>query len=412
MKTRLKGNALIGQSGGPTVVINQSLVGAVQEALRHPEIRRIYGAVHGIQGTLGQDLIDLKAEKPSTLELVRHTPSAALGSVRKKPSEAECEEILKVFRAHDIRYFFYIGGNDSAETASIIARLAEKNGYELRVCHLPKTIDNDLLVTDHCPGYGSAARFVALALMGDNLDNRALKGIKIDVIMGRHAGFLTAAAGLGRRDEDDGPHLIYVPEVPFSIDSFLSDVDENMKKHGRCIAAVSEGIQDAQKRPVLQAIGGQGEKDSHGNVALSGTGALGDFLAQQVRDVLGVSRVRADTFGYLQRSFPTVVSDIDAREAREAAVYGVRQMTKGGSSSASVAIRRLGRGKKKSGYASECFLTPLETVAKNTRGLDPGFIAPSGKDITADFVKYALPLVGKLPEMGRLRRKPVPKKSL
>jgi len=411
MKTRLKGNALIGQSGGPTVVINQSLVGVVQEALRHPEIRKIYGAVHGIQGALSQDFIDLKAEKPSTLELLRRTPSAALGSVRKKPTEAECEEIFRVFRAHDIRYFFYIGGNDSAETAGIIHRLAEKGGYELRVCHVPKTIDNDLLVTDHCPGYGSAARFVALALMGDNLDNRALKGIKIDVIMGRHAGFLTAAAGLGRQDEDDGPHLIYVPEVPFSIDRFLSDVDENMKKHGRCIAAVSEGIQDAQKRPILQAIAGGGEKDSHGNVALSGTGALGDFLAQQVRDVLGVSRVRADTFGYLQRSFPMVVSDIDAREAREVAIHGVRQMTKAGSRSASVAIRRLGRKGRKSGYASECFLTPLETVAKNTRGLDTGFIDPSGKDITSEFLKYALPLVGKLPEMGRPRRKSVPKKT-
>lgn len=320
----------------------------------------------------------------------------------------------RVFRAHGIRYFFYIGGNDSAETANIIDNLAKRSSYELRVCHIPKTIDNDLLVTDHCPGYGSAARFVALALLGDNLDNRALKGIKIDVIMGRHAGFLTAASGLGRRDDDDGPHLIYVPEVPFAMDAFLSDVDDHMKRWGRCMVAVSEGIQDKEKRPILESTGALGEKDSHGNVALSGTGALGDFLAQQVRDVLGVTRVRADTFGYLQRSFPTVVSEVDAREAREVAVYGVRQMTRAGSESASVAIRRISvkRHGRKPGYGAEYFLTSLESVAKNTRSLDPEFIAPSGKDITPAFLKYALPLVGELPEMGRLRRKAIAKKSL
>jgi 6-phosphofructokinase 1 len=407
MKSRLNGKALIGQSGGPTCVINQSLVGALEEAGKHPEIEAVYGAVHGIQGVLAQDMIDLGGESEATLDLVRTTPSAALGSVRKKPTEEECAEILRIFRAHDIRYFFYIGGNDSAETASIIHRLAEESGYEIRISHIPKTIDNDLLVTDHCPGFGSAARFVALASIGDDLDNRALKGIKIDIIMGRHAGFLTAAAGIGRTEEDDGPHLIYFPEVPFSVGGFLADVEACMKKWDRCVVACSEGIADKEHRPILTAILGAGEKDSHGNVGLSGTGALGDYLAGEVKAKLGVKRVRADTFGYLQRCFPTVVSDVDQREAREVGVFAVRAMTSGGETSGSVAIRRL-PGET---YASELFITPLSTVAKKTRSLDPAFIAESGHDITPAFRRYALPLAGSLPRVGRLRGKRVPRKE-
>lgn len=405
MKETLKGNAIIGQSGGPTCVINQSLIGAVKEALAHKEIARVYGALHGIQGVLGQDIVDLSAESPETLELVARTPSAALGSVRKKPTPQECETVFKICQAHDIRYLFYIGGNDSAETASIIDGLARNTDYELRVCHIPKTIDNDLLVTDHCPGYGSAARFVALALMGDDLDNRSIKGVKINVIMGRHAGFLTAAAGLGRRNEDDGPHLIYVPEVPFSVDKFCADVDSCLKKWKRCVVAVSEGVQGPDGNPIMTS----GERDSHGNVQLSGTGALGDFLAQQIKNKLGVSRVRADTFGYLQRSFPTIVSEVDAREAREIGAFAVRQMVTGEQRSGSAAIRRLtGKGR----YSCEYILTELSSVAKNTRSLDAHFIAASQADFTPAFQEYASPLVGELPRMGRFRCKPVQKKQV
>jgi len=409
MKTRvngvLKGNAIVGQSGGPTSVINQSLIGVVGEALRRKEISGVYGALHGIQGVLKQEIIDFKAEAPATLKAVAATPSSALGSVRKKPTPEECERIFKIFQAHEIRYFFYIGGNDSAETASIINNLALASGYDLRVSHIPKTIDNDLLVTDHCPGYGSAARFVALAHMGDNLDNRALCGVKINVIMGRHAGFLTAAAGLGRADKDDGPHLIYVPEVPFSRSKFCEDVKASLGKWGRCVVAVSEGIVDENHKPVLTT----GEKDSHGNVQLSGTGALGDYLAELVRTRLEVSRVRADTFGYLQRSFPTIVSPQDAREAREVGRFGVRMLTQGGAKSGSVAIRRV---LKRGAYQPEYFLTDLRNVAKHTRSLDAKFIAPSGNDITSAFVKYAMPLVGELPEAGRLRAKRIGKKLI
>jgi 6-phosphofructokinase len=401
---RLKGKAIIGQSGGPTAVINESLVGAVLEGRRHPEITGFYGALHGIQGMLAEQWIDLGAESEETLELVAKTPSAALGSVRKKPSSEDCQALLAVLQRHDIRYLFYIGGNDSAETAHIIDQLARGEGYDFKICHIPKTIDNDLRVTDHSPGYGSAARFVALALMGDNLDNRALKGVKIDVIMGRHAGFLTAAAALGRRDPYDGPHLVCVPEVPFEVERFCADVGGCLSRWGRCLVAVSEGIAHADGSPIINT----GERDAHGNIQLSGSGAVGDFLAGEIREKLGVKRVRADTFGYLQRSFPTVISPVDAREAREAGAFAVRAMTgKAGDAgvpegiiSGSVSFRRLSG---RASYACEMFLTELENVARQTRSLPAEFLAGSGSDVTPAFFEYALPLIGELPRFGRLR---------
>ncbi|MCS7180136.1 MAG: diphosphate--fructose-6-phosphate 1-phosphotransferase, partial [bacterium] len=209
--SKLRGNMLIAQSGGPTVVINQSLVGAILEAKKHKEIEGIFGSLFGIKGILTGNIIDLKKEKLSDLKKVANTPCSALGSVRKKPKDEECEEIFKNMQKYNIRYFFYIGGNDSAETAYILSENAKKVGYEFKCFHIPKTIDNDLKENDHTPGYGSAAKFVAMAMLGDNLDNKSLPGIKIDVIMGRHAGFLTAASSLAKIYEDDGPHLIYFP---------------------------------------------------------------------------------------------------------------------------------------------------------------------------------------------------------
>ncbi len=399
----LKGNALIGQSGGPTSVINQSLVGAVVEASKHPEITGFYGALHGVQGVLKEELINLRAESQESLEQVAHTPSAALGSVRKKPTPEDCREILSIFRAYEIRYFFYIGGNDSAETAEIISRLSLQGGYEVRVCHIPKTIDNDLLETDHCPGFGSAARFVALALMGDDLDNRSLTGVKIDVIMGRNAGFLTAAATLGRRRPDDGPHLIYVPEVPFTLDRFCKDVETTMRKVGRCVVAVSEGIVDDKGESIYKS----GEVDSHGNVQLSGSGALGDFLASIVRKQLGISRVRSDTFGYLQRCFPSVVSPVDADEARRVGIAAVRAVTEEGHCGGSVSLQRTGTSAL---YECKTRIVPLEKVAKKTRRLDAAFLAPSGNDVTGEFLEYARPLAGKLPEVGHLSAQRIAKR--
>ncbi|PIP02871.1 MAG: 6-phosphofructokinase [Zetaproteobacteria bacterium CG12_big_fil_rev_8_21_14_0_65_54_13] len=391
----LKGKMVIGQSGGPTAVINQSLVGAVLEARKHDAITGILGAHHGIAGIMKEDFIDLTTQSVEELECVANTPAAGLGSVRLKPGKAECERVFEVFKKNDVRFFFYIGGNDSAETAHIIAEMAKEANYDFCTVHIPKTIDNDLRVTDHCPGFASAARFVALAFMGDDRDNAALQGIKINIVMGRDAGFLTAASALARQAEGDGPHLIYVPERAFDIGRFQTDVKSIVAKYGRCVVAVSEGITDADGHPVMTS----GERDSHGNLQLSGTGALGDFLSGKVKEAYaGESvRVRADTFGYLQRSFPTVVSDVDVSEARMVGTFGVSQAVAAGEPG-SVAIRRLSSVP----YASECFMTPLSTVAREATSLKDEYINATGNDVTQAWLDYVGPLVGDMPKIGRL----------
>lgn len=396
MSDTLKGNMLIAQSGGPTCVINQSLVGAVIEARKHAQIRRIMGSLHGIQGVLKENFIDLKKETNSNLEKVAATPSSALGSIRKKPTPEECVKIFATMRKYDVRYFYYIGGNDSAETAYILNEEALKEKYDFCCFHIPKTIDNDLLENDHTPGFGSAAKFVACALMGDNLDNRALPGVKIDVVMGRNAGFLTAASALARVYPDDGPHLIYLPERPFSIVKFIKDVKSVYGRLGRCVIVVSEGIKDKDGTPIASKF--IHEKDSHGNVQLSGLGALGDLLANQIKHNTEIKRVRADTFGYLQRCFPGVVSEVDAREAREAGIQAVLASIKG-MHEGSIALRRKPGRKYQIGY--EC--VPLKKVAKNTREMPARFISPKGNDVTGAFIDYLNPLVGEMPEIGRLK---------
>ena len=393
-KKKSLGNVLIGQSGGPTAVINQSLVGIVETCLADKRIDRVLGAVHGIQGVLQNRIVDLGRESRKTLEAVAKTPSSALRSVRKKPTEEECRAILHRIEELDVHAFFYIGGNDSAETANLIDQMAREEGWELHLFHVPKTIDNDLRVTDHCPGYGSAAKFVAHAMMGDNEDNRSLPGIKIDVIMGRNAGWLTAASVLARRHEGDGPHLVYVPERVFTMESFLADVDRVYKQHGRCLIALSEGVHGPNGAPLVTS----GEKDSHGNVQLSGSGALGDFLADQIKSNLGAKlRVRADTFGYLQRSFAGLASEVDAKEAREVGRVAAKAALAAKVPSGSIAIRR--KGKKT--YEVAYDVVELTQVAKNTRPLDERYIAGSN-DIHEDFLDYVAPLVGKLPKTAHL----------
>ncbi|HOR26541.1 MAG TPA: 6-phosphofructokinase [Candidatus Sumerlaeota bacterium] len=392
------GNMVIGQSGGPTVVINQSLVGAVLGARKHKKIiKNVYGARHGVQGILNQDLINLNDIPRAELLRVGLTPSSALGSVRKKVTPEECRRMFDILRAHDVHYFFYIGGNDSAETANIVREVAEAENYDLSVFHIPKTIDNDLLGTDHCPGYGSAARFVALAFMGDDLDNRALKGIKINIVMGRHAGFLTAAAALGRSRPDSGPHLVYVPELPFDEQQFVADVKKVYQKYGRCMIAASEGIAD--KDGVAIATKFVQEVDSHGNKQLSGTGALGDYLAQLVKEGFAPEkiRVRADTFGYLQRSFCGCYSETDSREAYQVGEMAVEAAVSGVKSGTISIIRAKGPG-----YKVSYKLSPLASVAKNTTQLPRRFLNKDGNNISKAFIEYAMPLVGPLPEVGYL----------
>jgi 6-phosphofructokinase 1 len=402
--TELKGNMLIAQSGGPTAVINQTLVGAVLEAKNHACIEKVYGSKHGIQGILEEDFVNLGRESAANLEKVAHTPSSALGSVRKKPTADDCTKIFEVLKKYNVRYFFYIGGNDSAETTHIINQAARKAKYEFRCFHLCKTIDNDLRQNDHTPGFGSAARFVASAFMGDNQDNRALGGVKINIVMGRHAGFLTAASALAKVHPDDGPHLIYLPERPFSMPKFAKDVKAVMKIHGRCVVAVSEGICDGKGKAILASH--TNEVDSHGNVQLSGTGALGDILATELKKRSGISRVRADTFGYLQRSFPGVVSPTDAKEAREVGIAGVK-FSVNDFADGSVAIKR----KLSKKYAVTFERVTLKSVAKETKHMPAKFIHKNGNQVTPAFIDYVKPLVGTLPEIGRLKDFPVAKQS-
>ncbi len=400
---KVQGKVLVAQGGGPTAVINQSLAGVVLESRRFPQVTGIYGAVHGVRGIVNEDFLDLTQETAYNLDRVAATPSSALCSTRDKPDEKYCQEMFRVMRAHDIRYFFYIGGNDSADTVRIVNQEAGRSGYEFRAVHVPKTIDNDLTVNDHTPGYGSAARFVAQAFLGANLDNVALPGVYIAVVMGRNAGFLTAASAIARTYPDDGPHLIYLPERPFSVDKFLKDVRGIYDKYGRCVVAVSEGIQDASRKPIVTTLVDTVEKDAHGNIQLSGTGALGDLLAQQVKQHLNIKRIRSDTFGYLQRSFFGCVSDVDQHEAREVGEKAV-QFALWHDRDGSVTIHRTGA------YAVDYRLSPLEDVAGKTRHMPDAFITGEGNDVTDRFMSYARPLVGSgFQSPHRLRTPRVPK---
>src|SRR4051794_36346430 len=396
-----KGNvtAVIGQSGGPTAVINQSLVGVIEEVRKTRHIDNLLGARHGVRGIVKEDFIKLNDAPGELLTRIATTPAAALRSTRDKPDREYCERIFRSFAKNNVRYFFYIGGNDSADTARIVSELAKAERYDLQVFHIPKTIDNDLKVHDHTPGYGSAAKFVATAMIGDNFDNRSLPGIKIDVLMGRNAGYLTAAAALARQHSEDGPHLIYIPEQPVDVEKLIGDVDSVYSKRGRCLIAVSEGIVAPDGRTWFELLAQSHDRDAHGNLQLSGSGELGDHLANLIEKSLTPSggkklRVRADTFGYIQRSFPGCVSEVDAREARMVGTLAVRYSVEKGNEG-SVAMKRVGTGD----YRVEYFLTPLDSVAKETRKMDPSFYQ-EGNDVTEAFLDYARPLVGRLARTG------------
>ncbi len=397
------GKILVAQGGGPTAVINQSLVGVALEARRFGQIGHIYGAHHGVRGIVDEDLVDLTQETSHNLEQVANTPSSALGSTRDKPDEAYCREIFRVLQAHQIGHFFYIGGNDSSDTVRIVSQEARNANYKLRCIHIPKTIDNDLVGNDHTPGFPSAARFVAQAFAGANLDNAALPGVYVGVVMGRHAGFLTAASALGKKFPDDGPHLIYLPERTFDLTQFLSNVKTMYERHGRCVIAVSEGIHDARGTPIAALLAREMEHDAHGNVQLSGNGALADLLCEEIKSKLKIKRVRGDTFGYLQRSFIGCVSDVDQREAREVGEKAV-QFAMWGGRDGSVAIKRTGF------YSVDYELLPVEEVAGKTRIMEDEFIAANGTDVTDAFRLYLRPLLGSgMPDAFRLRHNPVAK---
>jgi len=401
----VRGKLLIAQGGGPTAVINQSLVGAVLAASERDPSLRIYGARFGVRGIVNEDFLDLSNETADSLEAVAATPGSALGSTRDKRDLEYCQEIFRKLKAHGIGTFLYIGGNDSADTVRIVSEEARKADYALRALHVPKTIDNDLAENDHTPGFPSAAKFVAQAFAGADLDNAALPGVYVGVVMGRHAGFLTAAAAAMRGGADEGPHLVYLPERAFDTEKFLREVKAVYDRLGRCVIAVSEGIHDESGEAIAAKLVKEVERDAHGNVQLSGSGALADALTGEIKEKLKIKRVRGDTFGYLQRSFLGCVSDVDQREAREAGRRAARfafDVERDGS----VTITRT----EMKPYTVSYGLGRLEAIAGKTRVMPDSFIAPSGSGVTPAFLDYLRPLLGSaLPVKASLRAPAVEK---
>lgn len=399
----LKGNAVVFTQGGPTAVINASWVGVVKGLWDAEEITGIYGSLNGIDGILNENMVDLRAQDMDTLMAISKTPATALLSTRHKPDAEANLKMLEIFKKYNIRYVFGAGGNDTSESLDIINDAAKEQNYELRMFHVAKTVDNDLMENDHTPGYASAARYVANAFRGVDRDNKCFGGIYLAVCMGRHAGFLTAASALGRTDADSGPHLVYVPEKAFDIDAFCKDVAAVYKKQGRCVIAVSEGIEDADGVSILQRLSeDQLEADSHGNVQLSGTGALADALIARLKEYFTENnlekklRARGDTLGYIQRSFPDQ-SPVDYEETLGLGEFAAKQALSG-NIDGSVAMQRVSDDPYKMVYQ----LVDLKAVAGKTRHLPDAHINAAGNNVTDAFMKWGKPLIGELYEFGVL----------
>ncbi len=400
---KLVGNAVVFTQGGPTAVINASWIGVVEGLMNAKEVTGIWGSLHGIDGILNEEFVNLRAQTKKTLENITHTPATALFSTRHKPKAEDNAKMLEVFAKYNIRYVFGAGGNDTSESLDIINDEAKKAGYELRLFHVSKTVDCDLMENDHTPGYGSAARYCANAFRGVDLDNKAFGGIYLGVCMGRHAGFLTASSALGKEFKDSGPHLVYMPEKAFDIKQFVVDVEKIYKKLGRCVIAVSEGIEDKNHTPILQLLSkGSLEADSHGNVQLSGTGALADALVGEIKKHLeakGFTKIRArgDTFGYLQRSWPDL-SPVDREEALNVGRTAAKEALAGKFVDGSIAIQRV-PGKT---YKVKFVRVPLKAVAGKTRHLPKEFINKEGNNVTEAFMAWGKPLIGKLQPIAEL----------
>ncbi len=399
----MTGKAVIVQGGGPNRVMNACMV-AITRRLAQSGFE-VYGAKQGLLGVARNDFFNLHMAPDFKLERVARTPGAALGSSRKKLTEAEIGSVLKQFETMGVKQLFVIGGIDSAATAKNVYEAARARHISLIVYHIPATVDNDLNA-DHCLGYGSAAKFVAEAAMGTNMDNIALPGVYLMVVMGRYSGWLTAASALGRTYADDGPHLIYLPEREFKSEQFVEDVRKVVRRLGRAHVAVAEGIwtkAEGVDKSLLEVAAGQAraslEQDAFGNTAVfSGTGLLADYLVELIKRELRTGRVRADTLGYPQRSYPGTVSQTDLEEALMSGEMAARYALQGNHDSGSVVLVRIADSTR---YKTETRIVPLDEVA-NKRAFPEKFIARKGTNVTDGFFRYALPLVGQLPEMERL----------
>ena len=411
-------NAILAQSGGPTAVINASACGAVQEAVRSGAIGKVIGANNGILGVLKEDLFDISAEKAETIEALKRTPAAAFGSCRFKlksleESRDDFQRVINVFKAHDIRYFFYAGGNDSMDTADKVRKLAAQGGYELTCVGIPKTIDNDLACTDHCPGYGSVAKYVATAAMNAGRDTEALyttDTCTILEVMGRNAGWIAAATGLARRSPEDAPHLIYMPETAFSFEKFVVDCKEVLRQFGRIFIVAGEGLKDA-KGEYVTADAGKFGKDSFGHAQLGG---VAEMLKAAVEKEVGV-KARFNKLGTNQRSAMHFASRTDVEEAYMCGREAVRAALRGENGVMVTLVR--GKGKK---YTCATGLAPLAEVANGEKKVPRDYINEQGNGVTKKMLAYVRPLVkgeaeveigeDGLPVYMRFKRKPLAKK--
>ena len=392
MSEQLEGNCLIAQSGGPTSVINSSLAGAINEALNHESIEEIYGGLNGVLGILNENLIDLASESQQTIRALRHTPGAALGTCRFKLKRKEdYERILEVFEAHNIRFFFYAGGNDSQDTADKISKLAQERGYEMRVIGIPKTIDNDLVTTDHTPGYGSVIKYVASTVKEVACDNAGMGQhdlVQVIEVMGRSAGWIAAGAALAkRRDDPSGaPHLIYLPEVAFSPEKFIADVQRVLQKEKYCVVVVGEGLVDGDCNYVSTDSAGA---DAFGHSQLGGAG---EYLRSLVEENLQI-KARSIKFGMAQRAAAISASQTDNDEAFLAGQAAVRAAMAGETDKMVTLLRS-----DTEPYACETGLAPLSEIANGVKQLPESWINEDGVSMSYHFYKYALPLIqGEVP---------------
>jgi 6-phosphofructokinase 1 len=413
-----KGNVMVAQSGGPTAVINSSVCGVIQEAKRSKKIGKVLAANNGILGVLKEELFNVSAEKPSAIEALKRTPAAAMGSCRYKlksldQAKADFDRVLDVFKAHNIRYFFYAGGNDSMDTADKVNKLAAERGYELVCIGIPKTIDNDLAYTDHCPGFGSVAKYVATCAMEAGKDTEALwtfDTCSILEVMGRNAGWIAAATGLAARTPEDAPHLVYMPEAAFTWEQFIADVKEVHKRLGRVFIVVGEGLKD-EKGNYVTADAGTFGKDSFGHVQLGG---VADMLKVVIEKEAGI-KARWNKLGTQQRSAMHFASLTDVREAYMCGKEAVKAAMRGVNGKMITLVRE--KGPK---YKCTTGLAELRDVANGEKKVPRNYINEQGNHITKACREYIAPLIkgeapvtiGKdgLPVYVRLAKKPVEKK--
>jgi len=414
----LKGNAIVAQSGGPTAVINSSACGIIQESLKSDKIDRILGATNGILGVLKEDLFDISSERPEIIEALKSTPAAAIGSCRYKlkslqESKADFERVLDVFKTHNIRYFFYVGGNDSMDTADKVNKLAAEVGYELVCMGISKTVDNDLAFTDHCPGYASVAKYVATCAMEAGRDTEALyttDTCTILEVMGRNAGWIAAATGLAARCPQDAPHLIYMPESVFSLDKLVADVREVLKELGRVFIVAGEGIRN-ERGEYLTADKGAFGRDSFGHRQLGG---VAEVFKAVIEDEVGI-KVRFNKLGTNQRSAMHFASLTDVNEAYMCGQAAVKAALAGENGKMVTLVRQSGGE-----YKCTTGLAELSEVANGEKKVPKEFINDKGNHVTDSFRDYLRPLVrgeapikigeDGLPVFMRFERKPLRKK--